>query len=125
VVRRGGGGSRQGGGGVFGCWNASRARMQRVSCRVTVVLVPTVLPGSLMKATATGCHWKKKQGYGEVDLEDRNAMSWRGREEGDSSHGVHHQCCKRLEAMASSPWKGEARGHILLSLGSEFSGEWG
>jgi hypothetical protein len=81
--------------------------MQRVSCRVTVVrLSPTVLPGSLMKATATCCHWKR-QGYCEVDLEDRNAMSWRGREEDDSSDGVHHQCCKRSERWRAPHRRGK------------------
>jgi hypothetical protein len=80
---------------------------------------PRRFSGSLMMATATGCNGKNG-GYGELYIEERNKMMWRGRLKSGSSDVDLRYCCSELTATASSPQQGKATGGVILLLVSCF-----
>jgi hypothetical protein len=110
----------EGGGGLLGGWTASETRRQRASRVVVVVFIPNGLRVPLAMATATGSYRMKRR-HGEEELEQRNAMIWRVREEIGSSNSGDHYCCLESVAMASSPRQGRARDLPPLSLEGERS----
>jgi hypothetical protein len=73
-----------------------------------------------MMAMATGSY-RTNRGQGEKELEQRNTMRWRVREEISSSNSGDHYYCLELAAMASSPRQGRATDLHPLSLESERS----
>jgi hypothetical protein len=71
------------------------------------------LPSMMEMATAAGSY-RTNGGQGEKELEQRNTMMWRGREEiGSNDSGVHY-CCLELAAMASSTQRGNSMGCASL-----------